>query len=296
MLRLTRACDGPILEPRQDVPWEKDTVFNAGVIHDHGKFHMLYRAVAHHPGDRNRSSIGYASSVDGIHFDRLDEPVLRSNEVPEETQGVEDPRVIKFGDTYYMTYTAYDLRRCQIALASSKDLIHWKRHGVIISNEAFGNNKDAALFPEKIRGRYCIMHRPDPDIYLAFSDDLHNWTDHVCVMQPKFEWEATKIGGGAQPIKTEKGWLMIYHGVDKQMWYRLGVALLDLEDPTQVIKRQPEWILQPEANWELKGDVANVVFTCGAVLLGRELWVYYGAADTVIGLAKGVIDDFLAEL
>jgi predicted GH43/DUF377 family glycosyl hydrolase len=293
MLRLKRVGDGTILEPRKDVPWEKDTVFNTAAIYDNGKFHLLYRAVAHNPGDRNRSWIGYASSEDGIHFDRLDEPVLSPNEVPEEAQGVEDPRVTKIGDTYYMLYTAYDLRRTQVAMASSRDLIHWKRHGIIISNELFGNNKDAALFPEKIRGRYCMMHRPDPDIYLAFSDDLHNWTDHVCIMEPEFDWEATKIGGGAQPIKTERGWLIIYHGVDKDMWYRLGIALLDLEDPTKVIKRQPEWILQPEANWELKGDVANVVFSCGAVLMDRELWVYYGAADTVIGLAKGNIDDFL---
>jgi len=293
MLRLKRVGDGPILKPRKEVTWEKDTVFNAGAIYDNGKFHLLYRAVAHNPGDRNRSSIGYAWSEDGIHFDRLNEPVLRSNEVTEEAQGVEDPRVTKIGDTYYMLYTAYDLKRTQVAMASSIDLIHWRRHGVVISNELFGNNKDAALFPEKIRGRYCMMHRPDPDIYLAFSDDLHNWTVHVCLMKPEFEWEVTKIGGGAQPIRTENGWLIIYHGVDKDMWYRLGIALLDLEDPAKVVKRQPEWILQPEADWELKGDVANVVFSCGAVLLGREIWVYYGAADTVIGLAKGDIDDFL---
>jgi predicted GH43/DUF377 family glycosyl hydrolase len=136
-----------------------------------------------------------------------------------------------------------------------------------------------------------MLHRPEPDIYLAFSDDLHHWTDHVCIMKPKFDWETTKIGGGAQPIKTEKGWLIIYHGVDEKLSYRLGVALLDLNDPTRVIARQPKWILQPEADWEIVGDVNNVVFTCGAVLLGRELWVYYGAADTVIGLAKGNLDD-----
>jgi predicted GH43/DUF377 family glycosyl hydrolase len=291
MLRLHRIGDGPIMKPRKDVPWEKDTVFNSAAIYDSGKFHLLYRAVAHNPGDPNRSCIGYAVSDDGVHFKRLGEPVLMSNTVPEESQGVEDPRVTKIGETFYMCYTAYDLRRTQVALASSTNLIHWQRHGVVIPNTLFGNNKDAALFPEKIGGRYCMLHRPEPDIYLAFSDDLHHWTDHVCIMKPEFAWETTKIGGGAQPIKTEKGWLLIYHGVDKKMWYRLGVALLDLDDPTKVIARQPEWILQPEADWEIVGDVNNVVFTCGAVLLGRELWVYYGAADTVIGLAKGNIDD-----
>lgn len=296
MLRLKRSSDGPILEPRKDVPWEKDTVFNTAAIYDQGKFHLLYRAVAHNPGDPNRSSIGYAWSENGLNFHRLDDPVLRPNEVPEEAQGVEDPRVVKLDGRYHMVYTAYDLERTQIALATSTDMIHWERHGVIISNETFGNNKDAALFPEKVGGRYCIMHRPDPDIYVAFSEDLLHWTDHACIMRPEFDWEATKIGGGAQPIKTEKGWLVVYHGVDKDMWYRLGVVLLDLEDPTKVVARQPEWILQPEADWELKGDVANVVFACGAVLMGREIWVYYGAADTVIGVAKGNIDDFLSSV
>ena len=294
MLRLERVGSRPILEPRKDVPWEKSAVLNAAAIHDGGRFHLLYRAVAHNPGDPNRSSIGYAVSDDGVHFERLDQPVLVSNVVPEEAQGVEDPRVTKLGDTFFMVYTAYDGKRTQIALATSADLIHWERHGVVLSDAHFGNNKDAALFPEKIGGRYCMMHRPEPDIFVAFSDDLHHWTDHAKIMGPAFDWEATKIGAGGVPIKTEKGWLIVYHSVDRRMWYRLGIALLDLEDPTKVIARQPEWILQPEADWELVGDVNHVVFTCGLVLLGRELWVYYGSADTVIGLAKGNIDDFLA--
>lgn len=296
MLRLERVGRCPILEPRKDVPWEKSAVLNAAAIHDGGRFHLLYRAVAHNPGDPNRSSIGYAVSDDGVHFERLDKPVLSPNLVPEEAQGVEDPRVTKLGNTFFMVYTAYDGRRTQIALATSLDLIHWERHGVVLSNELFGNNKDAAIFPEQIGGRYCMMHRPDPDIFLAFSDDLHHWTDHVKIMGSAFDWETTKIGAGGPPIRTEKGWLVVYHSVDRHLWYRLGVALLDLEDPTRVIARQSEWILQPEADWELKGDVNNVVFTCGSVLRGRELWVYYGSADTVIGLAKGNIDDFLASV
>ncbi|MBN1248689.1 MAG: glycosidase [Anaerolineae bacterium] len=299
-LHLARVGDGPILRPRPEVPWEKDAVLNAAVIYDttldRGPFHMLYRAVAHNPGDPNRSSIGYAWSEDGVHFERRDEPVLRPNVVPAESQGVEDPRMVKLGDTFYMTYTAYDLVWAQIALATSKDLIHWERQGIIIGHELFGFNKDAAIFPEKIGGRYCMMHRPDPDIYLAFSDDLQTWTDHVCILQPEYEWEVTKIGGGAQPIKTDKGWLMIYHGVDADRWYRLGVAMLDLKDPTRVIARQAAPILEPQMDWELVGDVNNVVFTCGAVLLERELWVYYGSADTVIGLAKANIADYLSSL
>jgi predicted GH43/DUF377 family glycosyl hydrolase len=295
-MKLKRVGKGPVLEPRKNVPWEKDTVFNAAAVHDKGKFHLLYRAVAHNPGDSNRSWIGYASSEDGVHFERLDQPVLSPNVVPEESQGVEDPRVVKMGDTFYMCYTAYDLKRTQVALATSKDLVNWKREGIILSNTVLGNNKDASLFPEKIGGRYCLMHRPEPDIYLSFAKDLHHWTDHVRIMKPEFEWEATKVGGGAQPIKTNKGWLLVYHGVDKKMTYRLGVALLDLRDPTKVLKRQPEFILEPELDWELKGDVNNVVFTCGALLFGSELWVYYGCADTVIGLAKADVKEFLADV
>jgi predicted GH43/DUF377 family glycosyl hydrolase len=115
-------------------------------------------------------------------------------------------------------------------------------------------------------------------------------------MGPEFAWERRKIGGGAPPIRTEAGWLVIYHGVDEDLGYRLGVALLDLDDPTRVIARQPEPILEPEMGWELTGDVNNVVFTCGAVLRDRELWVVYGAADTVLGLATGDVDDFLADV
>jgi predicted GH43/DUF377 family glycosyl hydrolase len=137
------------------------------------------------------------------------------------------------------------------------------------------------------------MHRPEPDIWLSFGDDVHHWTDHHCIMERQFEWEATKIGGGAQPIETEAGWLLVYHGVDAAMEYRLGLALLDRNDPTRVLKRHPEPVLSPLEPWELRGDVNNVCFTCGAVLLGRELWVYYGCADTVIGLAKADLTEFL---
>lgn len=292
-MKLERLSPDPILTPRKGVPWEKDAVFNCAAVYHDGTFHLLYRAVAHNPGDHNRSSIGYAWSRDGIHFDRLDEPVLSPGEVPDEAQGVEDPRVTRLGDTFTMLYTAYDATHTNVAMASSRDLKTWAREGIIIPHELFGSNKDAALFPEPIGGRYCTLHRPPPDIYIAYSDDLHTWTDHQRVMSPELPWEAHKIGGGAPPIRTEAGWLEVYHGVDANSVYRLGLVLLDLEDPSKVVKRQPEPILEPETDWELFGDVPNVVFACGAVLLGAELWVYYGAADTVIGVAKGDVGEFL---
>ena len=292
-MRLERVSPDPVLTPREDVAWEKDAVFNCAAVHDGGLFHLLYRAVAHSPGDRNRSSIGYAWSSDGIHFERLDEPVLRPGEVPEEAKGVEDPRVTRLGDTFYMLYTAYDGSTTDVAMASSPDLRAWTREGIVISHELFGSNKDAAIFPDRVRGRYAVLHRPPPDIYVAYSDDLHHWTGHTRVMGPELGWEAHKIGAGAPPIRTDAGWLEVYHGVGEHMTYRLGLVLLDLDDPSKIVRRHPDPILEPETDWELFGDVPNVVFACGAILLGTELWVYYGAADTVIGVARGDVAEFL---
>ncbi|MFW6281770.1 MAG: glycosidase [bacterium] len=292
-MKLKRVSDEPVLKPRKNLDWEKDAVFNCGAHYENGIFYLLYRAVTHHPGDPNRSYIGYAESSDGINFKRLEEPVLSPGMVPEESQGVEDPRITKINNIYYMLYTAYDSENAQVALATSKDLKKWERKGIIISKDLFGENKDAALFPQKFDGKYVVMHRPHPDIYISYSEDLFNWENHTCIMEPEYDWESEKIGGGATPIKTEKGWLIIYHGVDKDLTYRLGIALLDLKNPAKVIKRQKEPILEPELDWELKGDVNNVVFSCGAVLIDKELWVYYGGADTVIGAARADISSFL---
>jgi len=300
-MKLTRVTDGPILTPRKDVPWEKDAVLNAAAIHAGGKFHLFYRAVAHNLGDPNRSSIGHAWSDDGVHFERADQPILRSNERPEEAQGVEDPRITRIGDTFHLVYTAYDGRRIQIARATSTDLTHWTRHGVMMPRDLFGDNKNGGLFPEEIGGRYALIHRPlgsgpPHDMWLSFSDDLANWTAHRRLLRARrgeVDWEYSKIGIGAPPHKTDRGWLMVYHAVDKQMTYRLGLVLMDLENPLKIIKRTDQPILEPAADWELKGDVNNVVFTCGTVLLGNDLWVYYGGADTVIGLARGNVSEFL---
>lgn len=291
-MRLKRVEQNPILTPRPEVEWESGAVFNTAVVYDRGAFHLLYRAVKH----PNYSSIGYAKSADGIHFERLNEPVLVPG-VPEEKGGVEDPRVTKIGETFYMLYTAWngewDGQVCQVALATSNDLLHWEKRGIVLGYDLFGNNKDAALFPERIGGKYVMIHRPIPNIWISYSEDPFSWKDHVCIMERQFEWEAKKIGAAGPPIKTDKGWLFIYHGVDERSVYRLGIALLDLNDPTIVLKRQAEPILEPEESWELQGDVPNVVFSCGALLFDRDLWVYFAGADKVIGLAKGNVGDFL---
>jgi len=289
MNKLKRVSDQPILFPNPAHEWEATAVFNCAAIYDNDLVHMVYRATDITSNGRDGeyiNSFGYAVSVDGVEFNRLEQPILK-NDIPQEARGPEDPRIVKIGDTFYMMYTGYGGRfggDYRISLATSKNLITWQRSGVMLDE----TNKDASLFPEKIDGKYLMFHRRPPDIWLAASDDLVNWDDHRCVMKavPNSSWENKKIGIGGPPIKTPHGWLLIYHGVSVDHRYSLGIALLDLDDPTKVIARQVEPILEPELDWEINGYVPNVVFSCGQVVIGGELFVYYGGADTAIGVAK----------
>jgi predicted GH43/DUF377 family glycosyl hydrolase len=288
MIKLKRLTNLPILMPKSHHPWEAAAVFNCGAIYDNGLVHMIYRATDIASNGKEGeyiNNLGYAVSNDGVHFNRLEEPIL-INDVPQELRGPEDPRLVKIEERVYMAYTGYGGRfdeDYRICLASSANLIDWERHGVMLDEP----NKDASLFPEKISGRYVMFHRRPPDIWLSYSDDLQNWEDHRVVMQviPGSNWENLKIGIGGPPIKTAEGWLLIYHGVGAGSRYCLGAALLELDDPSRVIARQPEPILEPELDWEINGYVPNVVFSCGQVTIGDDLIVYYGAADTVIGAA-----------
>lgn len=299
MITLKRVSEQPVLAPRTENYWEKAAVFNCAAIYDGGLVHMVYRATditSNGSQGRYINSFGYAVSEDGVHFTRRDEPVM-VNDIPQEARGPEDPRIVKIDDVFHMMYTGYGGRfpgDYRISLATSTDLLHWERHGVML-DEA---NKDASLFPEKIGGRYVMFHRRPPNIWLAYSDDLKTWTDHQSVMEslPDSWWENEKIGIGGPPMKTDEGWLLIYHGVSKEKQYSLGIALLDLEDPTKVLKRQAEPILVPELDWEVNGFVPNVVFSCGQVVMGDELLVYYGGADTAIGVAKIKIKDIIFEV
>ena len=294
MIQLKRYSDQPIFLPKKENKWEAASVFNAAAILDNGLVHLIYRATDISSGGQEGdyiNSLGYAVSKDGIHFNRLEQPIL-ANDVPQEARGPEDPRIVKIGETFYMLYTGYGGRfdgDYRICLATSPNLIDWQRHGVMLDEP----NKDAALFPEKIGGRYVMFHRRPPDIWLAFSEDLITWVDHTVVMRalPDSPWENEKIGISGPPIKTEQGWLLIYHGVSKEMVYRQGIALLDLAEPTQVLARQSAPILEPELDWELFGHVDNVVFSCGQVVLGDEIYVYYGGADNAIGLATVKLQD-----
>jgi len=294
MIKLTRLSNQPVLEPNPAHNWEKAAVFNCAAIYDNGLFHLIYRATditSNEKEGKYINSLGYAVSKDGINFNRLEKPILENN-VLQELRGPEDPRIVKIKEIFYMVYTGFGGRfeeDYRICLATSKNLIAWERHGVMLDEP----NKDAALFPEKINGHFAMFHRREPDIWLAFSDDLQTWNNHTLVIKalPDSHWENQKIGISGPPIKTPEGWFLIYHGVSGEGVYSQGAALLDLKDPTRVLARQSEPILEPELDWEINGYVSNVVFSCGQAIIDGEIYVYYGGADTVIGVAKMKLDD-----
>ena len=289
MSTFTRYARNPILKPNPFHPWEALNVFNAGVTFYNGLFHMLYRA----QGVDFISTLGYAVSTDGFTWSRLDEPVLiPANEF--ETRGVEDPRITYLEDRFLMTFTAYSPIGVRVSLASSTNLVSWERQGIILPDE---DNKDAAILPEKINGRYCLLHRREPDIWIAYSHDLQHWTDHQVLMRPiPGGWQHKKIGIAGTPVKIEAGWLMIYHAVDSQNVYRLGAAVLDGNDPSTIKFRLDKPILEPEEPWELKGDVPNVVFSCGHVIKEGTIYVFYGGADRVMAVATSPLKKMMEGL
>ncbi len=290
-MQLRRHPDNPILEPIPDHPWESRNVFNCGVINHGEEIVLVYRAQGE---SDDVSQLGLASSTDGLRFNRLPDPVFVP-ETADEVQGVEDPRLTFLDGRVHMLYTAWSPGNIQVARASTTDFRTWERRGVVFPGP---DNKDAALFPRRINGRYCAFHRIPPSMWIAWSDDLKTWGDYQRIIDPRpGRYDDLKLGAGGPPIETERGWLVIYHGVDQDLVYRLGVALLDLDDPSRVINRPVDPVLVPQEPWELLGDVPNVVFTCGTAELGADYLIYYGGADRVIGLAtadKGQLLHFAA--
>jgi len=320
-MRLRRYEGNPIIKPRGD-DWEAVATFNCAVLHKDGKIHVLYRAV----GDYVHyvSHLGYAVFDEDLNLvERPEEPVfgpdLRLWEM-----SIEDPRLIEIAGKLYMTYVITPTpappgavrRRLGIpkpqqaysrtALARVKDFREFTRMGVITP---YGDaERDVVLFPERIGGKYAAIHRPSnwvgpgypvegPSIWFAFLDGLPGkMYDHRMIMGPEQPWEAWKIGAGPPPIKTDAGWLLIYHGVDPDRVYRAGAALLDLEEPWKMIARTPEPILEPEEEYERIGDVPNVVFPEGAVTIGDELLVFYGGADEVCCVASVRLDELINHL
>jgi len=251
------------------------------------------------------SRIGYAVSEDGIHWNRMRDPIFVPQDA-RDARGIEDPRVTQLGNTFYMTYTAYGsefygqgepthLGGGVIPMfAKSENLITWERLGPLVVGE---DNKDHILFPRQINGRYALLHRRSPNIWLAESEDLKVWPEEW--MRPLFGpraengWDSLKVGGGGVPIETEFGWLIIYHAYDSTHTYRLGTCLLDLENPAVVIHRPGDFIFEPVELWEIKGDVPNVVFSSANLVVGNLLYVYYGAADHLIALATVDLKEIL---
>jgi len=259
---------------------------------DGGVAHILYRAV----NEKGISSLGYAATTDGeTILSRPEEPVF-SPGGPHEEFGCEDPRITDYDGTYYVFYTAYSRRGPRIALASTYDFKSYERYGVVGPDL---DDKDCALFPQSIKGEVAVVHRVAPNIQLDFFQNIEQmhtsnpyWKDyhrHVeanTIMKPLWKWEEKKIGIGPPPIRTDDGWLVIYHGVDSHSVYRAGAALLDLENPRRLIARIPEPILEPEQEFERVGLVPNVVFPEGAVVIKDVLKVFYGGADRVCCVAS----------
>jgi len=301
-MKLQRYEHNPILLPDPTSEWECYNVFNPAVLYDRGLFHMFYRA----QGMDWISRIGYAVSVDGVQWNRLREPVLAPHNGGFDSRGVEDPRVVKIEDMYYMTYTAYGRDFAGAGepthlgggilpmVARSTNLITWESLGVIVKGE---DNKDHILFPRKIKGRFAALHRRKPNVCLVYSDDLRTWDAAdmfpIFAPRPDNDWDCTTVGGNGVPIETEHGWLLFYHAYDEEHVYRQGVCLLDLDDPTCVIRRPKAAIFWPEELWELRGDVPNVVFSCANPVVDGTVFFYYAGADHVIGLATVGLDEIM---
>jgi predicted GH43/DUF377 family glycosyl hydrolase len=288
----------PILT-KNDIPYPVETVHNAGVVKYKGRYIMLFRS---HRAT-GRSIIGIAESDDGYNFTSRDHPFMTPSKEKifseYEEYGVEDPRITPLEGNFYVTYSAYSRHGVRIGLAKTEDFESVERVAFITQ----ADYRNTVIFPEKINGKYVKLDRPHSDIspwaiWISFSPDLRHWGQSRIVMKPvTYHWDEMKIGPGAIPIRTDKGWLSIYHGVFPTMdgcVYRLGVALHKLNDPATVIGVGDQWILQPEDPWEVTGYVHNVVFSCGAVPEDDgTLKLYWGGADKVMCVGTAVINELV---
>ncbi len=296
---VTRFPGNPIFT-KADVPYPVETVHNAAVVKHENEYIMLFRSHLR----SGRSIIGLARSLDGFHFqsDRLPflTPAQDGPFATYEEFGVEDPRVTRVEDDYLITYSAYSRNGVRIALAKTQDFVQIERISLITQ----ADYRNAAIFPEKFNGLYARLDRPHSEIspwsiWISYSPDLVFWGKSQVVMKPApYHWDEMKIGPGAPPIKTEQGWLSIYHGVFQTMdgaVYRLGVALHDAQDPARVLGVGDSWILQPTDPWEVTGYVHNVVFSCGAVPEpDGSVKIYWGGADSVMCVGEAQVADLVA--
>ena len=252
----------------------------------------------HHIFLTSISHLRLARSSDGVHFSVEPTAAIQATD-PLEAFGVEDPRITEIDGRFYINYTAVSPHGIATALASTRDFTTYEKHGVIFYPE----DRNVTIFPATQGGRYMALHRPVPQgigapaVWFATSSNLREWGGHRFAFgcRPGM-WDSHRIGGGAVPIRTERGWLAIYHGVNADYQYAQGAVLLDPDEPWRVLARSAEPILKPEAACETEGFFGNVIFTCGCITDGDWLRVYYGAADTVMAAADFSIAAILASL
>lgn len=324
--KLQRHHKNPLIAPSQHNDWEAFTTFNAAALYANDTFHIVYRA----QGYDYVSVLGYASSKDGFAIDeKLNDPIYHPREqfefVGEEAAadpskiakrfmsgggygGCEDPRLTVIDDKVYMTYVAFDGMNPPRVALTSIDLVNflsknwqWERPVLISPPDVV--DKNAVIFPEKINGKYVIMHRIFPDILIDFVDSLEfdgaTFLEGAHKIMPRPDkWDSRKIGAGPPPLKTKDGWLLIYQSVGNQDpgKYKIGAMLLDLNDPTKVLYRSNSPILEPETWYENEGFKAGVVYPCGAVIKDDILFVYYGGADSHVCVATAQLEKFLEHL
>jgi predicted GH43/DUF377 family glycosyl hydrolase len=323
-MKLQRYPGNPILSPHPDHPWEDLAVFNPAAWYDaaRGEVLLLYRAAESHP--EYKCYFGLAKSRDGYHFERCsDEPVLRPSGEGFDGATIQDPRMVKIGDWYYVTYACrhypfgqfwvpevrerYVTPACPpefprylrtnatlTGLLLTQDFRHWIRAGWL--TDPLLDDRDVILFPEKVGGRWVLFHRPlewvgerlgtdQACAWIAFADDLMGFRQSRLLIKNRYPWEVNKLGINTPPIRTPQGWFTLYHAVGADRFYRLGALLLDLEDPSRVLHRTADWLMQPETDYEIEGFYRGVCFPCGAVVIDRTLFVYYGAGDQYCALA-----------
>ncbi len=292
---IERYKNNPILT-RADVPYPVVTVHNAAAVKYKNRYMMVFRSHLHN----GRSILGLAESTDGFHFTVQKEPFMTPATdgifAEYEAFGIEDPRIVAIGDEYLITYSAYSKHGVRIGLSKTADFKIVERISFITE----ADYRNVVIFPEKIGGRYVRLDRPHSEIspwsiWISYSPDLIYWGDSERIVKPmQYHWDEMKVGPGAPPIKTPKGWLSIYHGVFSTMdgnVYRLGVMLHDLENPSKIIAVGDNWILQPEEIYEVTGYVHNVVFTCGAIAEDDgTVKIYWGGADSVMCVGTAHID------
>lgn len=304
-----RLTEGPLLVAQPAIPWESKAIFNPAAIFLGGKTHILYRAM----GQDNTSVIGYAESKDGTTITyQSPKPIFTPKEsfeekrIPNGNSGCEDPRLTQIGNTIYMCYVAYNGMTPPSAAMTSiseKDFLarkwNWKKP-VLVTRDGV-DDKDACLHPEKVNGKYMLFHRVDNKICVDFGDtpsfkERNNFRNIVLLSPRHGMWDSKKVGISSPPIKTSKGWLLLYHGVSDDAVYRVGAVLLDLKDPTNVLSRTTDYIFEPLLPYETKGIFNCVVFPCGAVVRGDKIYMYYGGGDDVIDVAYINLKDLLGAL